>query len=63
MIINAPMFLFFCLSFVCPMLPVSLDGPFLIAPSVFANVYLFQGRTLIVSIVFQHHIYRITCCC
>ena len=25
---------------VCPMLPVSLDCPFLIAPSVFSNVYL-----------------------
>jgi len=25
---------------VCPMLPVSLDCPFLMAPSVFSNVYL-----------------------
>ena len=30
----------FILCFVCPMLPVSLDCPFLIAPSVFSNVYL-----------------------
>ena len=27
------------LCFVCPMLPVSLDFPFLLAPSVFSNVY------------------------
>ena len=31
-------FVFLCL--VCPMLPVSLDCPFLIAPSIFSNVYL-----------------------
>ena len=34
--------LYFCFVFlrlVCPMLPVSLDFPFLIAPSVFSNVY------------------------
>ena len=30
----------FVLCFVHPMLPVSLDFPFLIAPSVFSNVYL-----------------------
>jgi hypothetical protein len=33
----------FCFVFLCllhPMLPVSLDCPFLIAPSVFSNVYL-----------------------
>jgi hypothetical protein len=32
----------FCFVFLClvyPMLPVSLDRPFLIAPSVFCNVY------------------------
>jgi hypothetical protein len=33
-------FLFSVLCFGCPMLPVSLDCPFLIAPSVFSNVYL-----------------------
>jgi hypothetical protein len=32
-------FLFFCLRLVCPMLSVSLDCPFLIAPLVFSNVY------------------------
>ena len=32
-------FCFVCLCLVCPMLPVSLNCPFLIAPSVFANVY------------------------
>ena len=31
----------FVLCLVCPMLPVSVDCPFLIAPSVFSNVYLF----------------------
>jgi hypothetical protein len=31
----------FVLCLVCPMLPVSLDCPFLIAPSIFSNVYLF----------------------
>ena len=30
----------FVLCYVCPMLPVSLDCPFLIAPSVFSSVYL-----------------------
>jgi len=30
----------FVLCLVCPMLPESLDCPFLIAPSVFSNVYL-----------------------
>jgi hypothetical protein len=29
-----------CLYLVCTMLPVSLDGPFLIVPSVCSNVYL-----------------------
>jgi len=31
---------FVCLRFVYPMLPVSLDCTFVIAPSVFSNVYL-----------------------
>jgi hypothetical protein len=35
------MFCFVCLRLVYPMLPVSLDCPFLIAPLVFSNVYLF----------------------
>ena len=34
-----PFFSVFVLCLVCPMLPVSLDCPFLIAPSVFYNVY------------------------
>jgi len=33
-------FCFICLRLVYPMLPVSLDCPFSIAPSVFSNVYL-----------------------
>ena len=33
-------FCFVCLRLVYPMLPVSLDSPFLIASSVFSNVYL-----------------------
>jgi len=28
-----------CFGTVCPVLPISLDCPFLIAPSVFSNVY------------------------
>ena len=34
------LFLFVFLRLVCPMLPISLDCPFLIAPSVFSIVYL-----------------------
>ena len=34
---------FFDLCLVCPMLPLSLDDPFLIAPSVFSNTYLLQS--------------------
>ena len=37
---------FVCLRLVCPMLPVSLNGPFLIAPSVFSNMYLLQNRVV-----------------
>ena len=33
---------FVCLRLVYPMLPISLDFQFLIAPSVFSNVYVFQ---------------------
>jgi len=33
-------FCFVCSRLVCPMLPVSLDCPFLIAPSVFYKVYI-----------------------
>ena len=39
---------FFCLSSLCvfhPMLPVSLDFPFLITPSVFSNVYIPKYKT------------------
>jgi hypothetical protein len=35
-------FCFACLRLVYPRLPVSLDCPFLIAPSVFCSVYLKQ---------------------
>jgi len=34
-----------CLCLVCQMLPVSLDCPFLIAPSVFCDVYLATSKT------------------
>jgi hypothetical protein len=37
----------FCLSsfcVLCPMLPVSLDYPFLVTPSVFSNVYLTSSK-------------------
>jgi hypothetical protein len=36
----------FVLCLVYPMLPVFLDCPFLIAPSVFSNVYLYSINTL-----------------
>ena len=39
------LFVFF-LCFVYPMLPVSLDCRFLIAPSVFSNVYLYLGSVM-----------------
>jgi len=36
-------FVLFCLRLVYPTLPVSLDYPFSIAPSVFSNIYLVNG--------------------
>ena len=42
-------FCFVCLRLVYPLLPVSLDSPCLIAPSVFSNVYL---QTVSVYIIF-----------
>jgi hypothetical protein len=36
----------FVMCLVCPMLPVSLDYPFLIAPSSFSNVYLLKKIAL-----------------
>ena len=42
---------FACLRLVYPMLPVSLDCPFLIAPSVFSNVYLSKGSRVILAII------------
>jgi hypothetical protein len=40
-------FCFVCLCLVYPMLPVSLDSPFLIAPSEFSNVYVPQWFTIL----------------
>ena len=40
------LFCFVCLRLVCPMLPVSLDCPFLIAPLVFYYVYLYLNLGL-----------------
>jgi hypothetical protein len=40
---------FFFLRLLCPMLPVSLDCSFLIAPSDFSNVYLDS------TIISEHH--------
>ena len=40
-------FIIFCLSLVYPMLPVSLDCPYCIAPLVFSDVYLVALRFLI----------------
>ena len=39
------LFLFCFLRLVYPMLPVFLDCPFMIAPTVFFNVYLLIGMT------------------
>ena len=39
---------FVCLRLVYPMLPVFLDCPFLIAPSVFSNVYLLNTRNILI---------------
>ena len=51
-------FCFVCLRLVCPMLPVSLDCPFLIVPSVFSNIYCFcvfvNNLTLPLSIESMH---------
>ena len=41
--------------FVYPMLPVSLDCPFLIATSVFSNVYLCQGLHTYNSLAYYCH--------
>jgi hypothetical protein len=41
-------FCFVFLRLVCPMLPVSLDCSFLIAPSVFSNVYLILSFSLFI---------------
>ena len=64
-----PTYIVLCLCFVClrpvyPMLPVSLDCPFLIAPLVFANVQLFFSvdiekisRYVVISgLLFQHYL-------
>ena len=46
-----------CLSLVYPMLPVSLDCPFLIVPSVFSNVYfvLLCMYTILVKLELTDH--------
>ena len=43
----------FVLCLVCPMLPVSLDCPFLIASSVFSNVYFHFIMLLIYSMIVE----------
>jgi len=47
MIVFARVVVFF-LRLVCPMLPEYLVCPFLIAPSVFSNVYLLKGDYVLV---------------
>ena len=44
--------LVFVLCLVYPMLPISLDCPFLIAPSVFSNVYLFCLLVFVLCLVY-----------
>ena len=52
-------FRFVFLHFECPMLPASLDYPFLIAPSVFCNVYLLVpesewiSKPVLASVIYQ----------
>ena len=51
-------FCFICLYVLClvyPILPVSLDCPFLICPSLFSNVYLSNKRNKIVCLNITHH--------
>jgi len=52
-------FCFVFLRLVYPMFPVSLNCPFLIAPSVFSNVYLLDFKMLIVLSTMnnRHHLY------
>ena len=38
-------FVVFVLCHVCPLLPVSVDCPFLITPSIFINIYLYHLKT------------------
>jgi len=52
------------LRLVHPMLPVSLDCPFFVAPSVFSNVYLRLTDISVITLMFQaetvfsYHFYR-----
>ena len=46
---NAMYTIVFILCLMCPMVPVSLDCPFLIAPSVFSNVYFHPAGVTSVS--------------
>ena len=50
-------FCFVRLRLVCPMLPVSLDCPFLTATSVFSNIYLRLFRKVVVSIKFDIYVF------
>jgi pantothenate kinase len=65
-------FWFVSLCLVYPMLPVSLDCPFVIAPSIFSSVYLqtksknvqqclYQGSFLITVLVAEHEINYLIC--
>jgi hypothetical protein len=42
--------LVFFLRLVCPVLPVSLDCPFLIVPSVFSDVYLIKVHVIVMLV-------------
>jgi len=51
-------FCFVCLGLVHPMLPVSLDCRFLIAPSVFSKVYFFTGLSSVSLLCFMFQLYN-----
>jgi hypothetical protein len=52
-------FVFLFLRLVCPMLPVSLDWSFLIAPSLFCSVYLDESENYILTITLSNSVEQI----
>jgi hypothetical protein len=46
----------FALCLVCPMLPVSPDCSFLIAPSIFSNIYFHRGSQRCINSIYKARI-------